>query len=423
MERGIYMDKIKELFSDRKIAVSVLAIIIGIIVVIIVIASCTGKEKKSGTETTDTDGTQATRIVEEEITKEEKAQVETNAEGKISSVVTENGETLNLQEAETETAADGSVTYKMEDGSKVVIDQSGSAKVITTDKESQKGTTVTISAKKEDTTTETSDGTTIATVGSSEKQPTPQSPTQSGNQEPTQASTQASTQEQTQKPTEPQTQPPTQASTQESVQQPTACTHGNTTKKVTTAATATSNGEWSKVCSNCGAVLENGSIPHYSAYTVDIGGGQSDTVYGYFDDAMSTELFNQLNAYRVQNGLTSLSRNYLEETKIRAVECAYYYSHTRPNGTDCEALNGEMVGENIVVVGAEVADFKTSKTGAEFLMSVWKNSPGHNCAMLDDLAVSGNCSVFVKVNFDEYGIATMINSAAYGVQNFGNPEW
>jgi uncharacterized protein YkwD len=153
---------------------------------------------------------------------------------------------------------------------------------------------------------------------------------------------------------------------------------------------------------------------------VDIGGGQTATVYGYYDEAMSTELFNQLNAYRVQNGLISLTRSYTEETKIRAAECAYSYSHTRPNGTDCWDLNGEMYGENIATSYADGLD---TQSGAFVFMHMWKNSPGHNYAMLDDWAISGNCGIFVEIEFDEYGIATMTNSVAYGVQNFGNPDW
>lgn len=74
-------------------------------------------------------------LVEEEVTKEESAELETSADGSVSAVTTEDGSKIDLSSADVqkETSADGSTTYKMADGSQVVVDSSGSAKVIKTE--------------------------------------------------------------------------------------------------------------------------------------------------------------------------------------------------------------------------------------------------------------------------------------------------
>lgn len=96
-----------------------------------------------------------------------------------------------------------------------------------------------------------------------------------------------------------------------------------------------------------------------------------------------------LNTQRQKNGLPALrmDKTLLDVAMQRAAEVSVYYSHTRPNGTDCFTLfpSGPFAkGEN-VAIGA---------TSAEEVMTGWMNSPGHRANILRSEYVSVGVGVF-----------------------------
>ena len=326
------MNQIKKFLIENKVIALIITIAVVLVTVsVAVIAGRSGKGndsslKRSGLELSASDSEREsstreqfeTMLVEEEVTKEESAELETSA--------------------------DGSTTYKMADGSQVVVDSSGSAKVIKTEtvtKVVQNTTRQPVSladsssSNQSDAQATTSITTGISSSAASEQVTAPTSttapastPAQSTTQTPTQPATEAPTQA----PTQPATEAPTQAPTQPTTEVPTqpettftpVCYHDTEYrhKRITTPATESSYGAWEEYCDNCGKILETGSIHPYSAYQVDLGNGNTATVYGYYDDAMADEIYNQLNTYRQENGVGTLERVFDAESKIRAMELA-----------------------------------------------------------------------------------------------------
>ena len=316
----------------------------------------------------------------------------------------------------------------MADGSQVVVDSSGSAKVIKTETVTKvvpntTGQPVSLAAStssaQSDAQPATSNPAASGSSSASEQVTTPASttapastPAQSTTQTPTQPATEAPTQT----PTQPTTEAPTQAPTQPATEVPTqpettftpVCYHDveYRHKRITTPATDSSYGAWEEYCDNCGKILETGSIHPYSAYQVDLGNGNTATVYGYYDDAMADEIYNQLNAYRQENGVGTLERVFDTESKIRAMELAYSFSHTRPNGSEPADMNRFLFGENIA--GGDSADA---------IMNRWKNSPLHNGNMLDSDCTMCGIAVFHRIDFDFDNVP--FNNTTNAVQNFG----
>ncbi len=422
------MEKLKELIQSKKILAVILIVCVGILFIIVFISNRLGKSKQadgvieaSNTDSVKTVHTEDTKSTQKNTEEEKKTELElgTDAQGNVSSVVTENGETIDLTsgEIETETKADGSIAYKLADGSEVVVNQDGTAKV--NKKEDVSQTTASTSVK-ETSSVSVSHSSQIQENASSDKREE-NTKSQEENTEavpPVSQNTQPSNNGQQQQPSEPATMPAPQPPVPEPpAPQPTECQHINTTRKVTTAATESSHGAWATVCNGCGTTLETGSIHAYGAYSVDIGGGQTTTVYGYFDDGIADEIFKQLNTYRQENGLPALENRFHEEAKIRAMECAYLFSHDRPNGEEFwinEMIGGENLGvlQNGIIISTETPE---SLIATE-LMQSWKNSYGHNANMLTEDELGG-VGVFVSMVVDSDGIAS--RESIYATQNFG----
>lgn len=73
-------------------------------------------------------------------------------------------------------------------------------------------------------------------------------------------------------------------------------------------------------------------------------------VTGYFDNGMADRVFDLLNSYRVENGLTPLkkSSNLTTSAKIRAYESSYLFDHERPDYTKCFTVSPKyLYGENL----------------------------------------------------------------------------
>lgn len=415
------MEKIKELIQNKKVMAAILIVFVCALFIAVFVFSRLGKSRQpehgaveaSNTDSVKTVSTENTKPAEKDTTKTADMELETDAQGIVSSVITENGETIDLtsNEIETETKADGSVSYKLADGSEVVVNQDGTAKVNKKEETSRPAQPVT-DVKK----------TTAAADNSSQAG----EPSSSDKREENTAGTAPSVPQNTQpsnntpqKPAEPVTAPPSpQPVPEPPVSQPTECQHMSTVRKVTAAATESADGAWAVVCSTCGSTLETGSIHSYGAHSVDIGGGQTATVYGYFDDEIADEVFRQLNTYRQENGLPALENRFHEESKIRAVECAYLFSHDRPNGQEFWEIH-ELIGvENIdyMIGGIMLSTDTPVSLISTAIMNDWKNSQGHNANMLTECELGG-VGVFVTVIVDSDGIAN--REAVYAVQNFG----
>lgn len=129
------MERIKGLLQNKKIQAAILIGLICILFIAVLISNRSGQQRGlwSYKEASNSDA-QETKIITEEITREIDAQVETDTNGKIFSILVED-ETIDLSSDEIETKAesDGSVTYKVGDKTQVVVNKDGTAKVIKTE--------------------------------------------------------------------------------------------------------------------------------------------------------------------------------------------------------------------------------------------------------------------------------------------------
>ena len=134
-------------------------------------------------------------------------------------------------------------------------------------------------------------------------------------------------------------------------------------------------------------------------YVIDLGNGETTTVTGHYERQMAEEIFEQLNAYRVENGMSKLangSSKLQEAADIRAYEIANTFEHYRPNGE--RAL---ISFRNTTSCCAEnIAKYQRSATE---VMTDWKNSPGHNSNMISKYPKSVSISVFAEKYLNKNG--------------------
>ena len=133
---------------------------------------------------------------------------------------------------------------------------------------------------------------------------------------------------------------------------------------------------------------------NYLAYSADVGNDYAQ------------EILNLVNTERANVGLKSLSLSstLMDGAAIRANELTTYYSHTRPNGTDCftvveDTYPSGYIGENIAAGQESAAE----------VMNDWMNSTGHRANIL-------------RPSYNELGVGLAYDSDRYyWVQLFGNP--
>lgn len=100
--------------------------------------------------------------------------------------------------------------------------------------------------------------------------------------------------------------------------------------------------------------------------------------YACAGDAYQTQLLNDINAYRVANGLGTLTLDSRLNSSafVRAQEASTCWSHTRPDGSHWstsltfKTRKNAPVGENL---GCQASTY---------VLDQWKNSPSHNQALL-----------------------------------------
>jgi len=161
-------------------------------------------------------------------------------------------------------------------------------------------------------------------------------------------------------------------------------------------------------CGNCHEVLNTVTYPPYSTVEVELKDGNTQEVYGYYDEELSKQVFEQLNEYRVANGLNALNwSNEIEQyADTRAAEAAVLFDHERPNGERFYSLDrSRMNGENLAL----------GYSSANTVMTAWKNSPGHNENMLYPTFKSVAVSCFVEYRIGSNGKVT---KTYYITQNF-----
>lgn len=121
------------------------------------------------------------------------------------------------------------------------------------------------------------------------------------------------------------------------------------------------------------------------------------------------EVLDLVNEERVKAGVSplKLSSTLMDGTAIRADELTVYFSHTRPNGTNCSTVvedtyPSSYIGENIAA----------GQTSAEDVMDSWMSSTGHRANIL-------------RQSYTELGVGLYYDSDSdykyYWVQLFGNP--
>lgn len=145
------------------------------------------------------------------------------------------------------------------------------------------------------------------------------------------------------------------------------------------------------------------SVSRY--YTINLGGGRTEKVYGHYDLASAEMIMREINNYRAERGESQLRTNasLTNIANIRAREISNSYGHTRPNGTLCINSIPELYGENIACGFENVDD----------VMWAWKRSQGHNENMLRSEYRYLGVSVFVAEGYDKEGFTY------YFVQAFG----
>lgn len=142
-------------------------------------------------------------------------------------------------------------------------------------------------------------------------------------------------------------------------------------------------------CGHCHEILNTYTYPPYTTKEIELKDGETTTVYGYYDEDLSRQVFDLLNEYRVANGLNEL--NWADEISscadLRAAEAAVSFGHVRPNGEKWYLLNiSRLNGENLAM------GYQT----AQSVMTAWKNSPTHNENLLFPKFNSVAISCFVK---------------------------
>ena len=142
------------------------------------------------------------------------------------------------------------------------------------------------------------------------------------------------------------------------------------------------------------------SLAPFTALAVD----NTVTVEGTRYYTMAYEVLDMVNYERTSQGLNPLtmSAEWLEVAMLRSEELAVYYSHTRPDGTECSTAFpfAYACGENIAAGQCSPAE----------VMYSWMNSTGHRKNILD-------------ANYSSIGIGVFLhNDTLYWAQCFSGSD-
>ena len=148
-------------------------------------------------------------------------------------------------------------------------------------------------------------------------------------------------------------------------------------------------------------VIDN-TVHEYSGNYEAAAPGSSDT------GAISSQIINLVNGERNANGLAGLyyDGNLAAAAQTRANEIASYFSHTRPDGTDCfTAFPGGymLMGENLASADSVISDSDFASGCVQW----WMASAGHR----ENILNGGYTCTAVAV--------VISNGSMYAVQLFG----
>jgi len=143
-------------------------------------------------------------------------------------------------------------------------------------------------------------------------------------------------------------------------------------------------------------------------YTIQLANGETATVEGHFETKVEKQIVTQLNKYRKSNKVSTVKTTKALEkaADTRAIEAAYKFSHTRPNGKKYNTVAKVVKGENLA------QGYKTASAA----MKAWKKSKSHNKNMLLKKYKTVGVSVFAEKQQSKSGRTVYIY---YAVQNFG----
>lgn len=141
----------------------------------------------------------------------------------------------------------------------------------------------------------------------------------------------------------------------------------------------------------------------FSSLTVSANNMREININGVYNYDMANEILDIMNNYRNKHGLKSLKsdKTLTKIANTRAREISVYYSHTRPDGSDCFTLSNKFHGENIA---------EGCKTARD-VMDSWINSEGHRENILKKDYKSVGISVFIVNGYKFYAQDFSYNSA------------
>lgn len=108
----------------------------------------------------------------------------------------------------------------------------------------------------------------------------------------------------------------------------------------------------------------------FAAETVDV------QVFGVASYSRAEKVFEELNSYRQSLGLSSLvlDEGLTAAAMQRAVETSVFFSHTRPDGSECSTIISQVYGS----AGNWAENIAAGQSSAGEVMSDWKASDGHD---------------------------------------------
>lgn len=145
-------------------------------------------------------------------------------------------------------------------------------------------------------------------------------------------------------------------------------------------------------------------------------GVQTVTLKGVHDYSMAAEVLELVNQERAREGIAPLVTNpqLQADAMQRASEIAVYYSHTRPDNSECKtaiSISYSSWGENIAYGYAT----------AEAVMNGWMNSSGHRENILRERFASMGVGCFVQ-NGRTFWVQLFTNNTTSGTVPTGRKE-
>ena len=121
-----------------------------------------------------------------------------------------------------------------------------------------------------------------------------------------------------------------------------------------------------------------------TSFTVTAPTQQTKAAEPYYDTDTAEEILRRTNEQRRKHFLEPLvlSEELCEAAKIRSYEISIRFSHTRPDGSSCDTVYTQDIGENIAY----------GQSSYDEVFSAWMNSSGHRKNILrEDYTEMGAC--------------------------------